>query len=302
MQWSVCVGRHTRTHTTNSVPTCSLPFKKDGRTQTDLHAKIEPIFNEHGRHTCFKLHIVTAGRSRANGPACLTNTTNMIGGRRTFQTYIAAIKHDYLLFVDSIVCSSCTEITMTTDQLHSSFSWTQKIKPVSLLLISAPWTTWNMKHHTDSAQHSSTATAAAVHPNHTNRLARKRRGLAETQVPTTRNYTLELPTFGVSTMVNPIEVQWKGLTLRGLPPWSQCLPCLNFSDAAWHRITELARWALVVLPCPSVTCSTRSWPCLCVCPWKQQQATWLGRIMVKLFSICWDEANLFSTAWFQKSV
>ena len=33
------------------------------------------------------------------------------------------------------------------------------------------------------------------------------RGLARTQVPTTRNYTLELPTFGVIAGVNPIEVQ-----------------------------------------------------------------------------------------------
>lgn len=43
------------------------------------------------------------------------------------------------------------------------------------------------------------------------------RGLARTQVPTTRNYTLELPTFGVIAGVNPIEVQGEGLTLRGLP-------------------------------------------------------------------------------------
>ena len=50
------------------------------------------------------------------------------------------------------------------------------------------------------------------------------RGLARTQVPTTRNYTLELPTFGVIAGVNPIEVQWEGLTLRGLPSWSQLPP------------------------------------------------------------------------------
>ena len=50
------------------------------------------------------------------------------------------------------------------------------------------------------------------------------RGRARTQAPTTRNYTLELPTFGVIARVNPIEVQWKGLALRGLPPWSQYLP------------------------------------------------------------------------------
>ena len=33
------------------------------------------------------------------------------------------------------------------------------------------------------------------------------RGRARTQVPTTRNYTLELPTFGVIAGVNPVEVQ-----------------------------------------------------------------------------------------------
>ena len=33
------------------------------------------------------------------------------------------------------------------------------------------------------------------------------RGRARTQAPTTRNYTLELPTFGVIARVNPIEVQ-----------------------------------------------------------------------------------------------
>ena len=33
------------------------------------------------------------------------------------------------------------------------------------------------------------------------------RGRARTQVPTTRNYTLELPTLGVIAGVNPVEVQ-----------------------------------------------------------------------------------------------
>ena len=33
------------------------------------------------------------------------------------------------------------------------------------------------------------------------------RGRARTQAPTTRNYTLELPTFGVIARVNPIQVQ-----------------------------------------------------------------------------------------------
>ena len=33
------------------------------------------------------------------------------------------------------------------------------------------------------------------------------RGRARTQVPTSRNYTLELPTLGVIAGVNPVEVQ-----------------------------------------------------------------------------------------------
>ena len=41
-------------------------------------------------------------------------------------------------------------------------------------------------------------------------------GRARTQALTTRNSTLELPTFGVIARFNPIQVQWKGLTLRGL--------------------------------------------------------------------------------------
>ena len=49
------------------------------------------------------------------------------------------------------------------------------------------------------------------------------RGRARMQVPTTRNYTLELPTLGVIAGVNPVEVQWKGLILRGPPSWSRCL-------------------------------------------------------------------------------
>lgn len=35
--------------------------------------------------------------------------------------------------------------------------------------------------------------------------------------PANKNYTPELPTFGVIAGVNPADVQWKGLTL-GEPP------------------------------------------------------------------------------------
>ena len=40
---------------------------------------------------------------------------------------------------------------------------------------------------------------------------------ARTQSPTTKNYAVELPPFGVFTGVSQSEVQWKGLTL-GAPP------------------------------------------------------------------------------------
>ena len=36
-------------------------------------------------------------------------------------------------------------------------------------------------------------------------------------VPTTTNYALDLPTFGVIAGVNPTEVQWKGLALGDRP-------------------------------------------------------------------------------------
>ena len=42
-------------------------------------------------------------------------------------------------------------------------------------------------------------------------------GSARTQSPTTKNYAVELPPFGVITGVSQSEVQWKGLTL-GAPP------------------------------------------------------------------------------------
>ena len=56
---------------------------------------------------------------------------------------------------------------------------------------------------------------------------------------------------------------------------------INFSEAAWHRITELVRWSLMVLPCPSVRHLLNSQPAMSVCLRKQQQATRLVRITVK---------------------
>ena len=50
------------------------------------------------------------------------------------------------------------------------------------------------------------------------------RGWARTQTPTTRNCTVELPTFAVIAGVSPIWVQWKSLTLEETPLWSDLLP------------------------------------------------------------------------------
>ena len=73
------------------------------------------------------------------------------------------------------------------------------------------------------------------------------RGRARTQVPTTRNYTLELPTFGVIAGVNPVEVQWKGLILRGPPSWSRCLSrqvSMTFNCAPLPFMCENDQWRL----------------------------------------------------------
>ena len=50
------------------------------------------------------------------------------------------------------------------------------------------------------------------------------RGLARTQVPTTRNCTVELLAFGVIAGVSPSEVQCKSLALEEAPWWSGLLP------------------------------------------------------------------------------
>jgi len=53
----------------------------------------------------------------------------------------------------------------------------------------------------------------------------KFQGIARTQSPTTRNYALDLPTFGVIAGVNPTEVQLKGLALGDRPRRSPIPPC-----------------------------------------------------------------------------
>lgn len=47
---------------------------------------------------------------------------------------------------------------------------------------------------------------------------------ARTQTPTTRNCTVELPTFAVIAGVSPVRVQWKSLALEETPRWSDLLP------------------------------------------------------------------------------
>ena len=42
-------------------------------------------------------------------------------------------------------------------------------------------------------------------------------GIARTQSPTNKNYTLELPTFGAIVGVSQSEVQWNGLILEEPP-------------------------------------------------------------------------------------
>lgn len=50
-------------------------------------------------------------------------------------------------------------------------------------------------------------------------------GRARTQSPTTRNYAVEIPTFGEFAEVSSIGVQWQSLALGEPPSWSWYLPC-----------------------------------------------------------------------------
>lgn len=68
------------------------------------------------------------------------------------------------------------------------------------------------------------------------------RGWARTQTPTTRNCTVELPTFAVIAGVSPVRVQWKSLALEETPPWSDLLPrqvsMVFKSDMAQYRFLK----------------------------------------------------------------
>ena len=77
----------------------------------------------------------------------------------------------------------------------------------------------------DGRTHSRTTAVAGKHNMHFKNIdpyvvlniILKFQGIARTQSPTTRNYALDLPTFGVIAGVNPTEVQWKGLALGDRP-------------------------------------------------------------------------------------
>ena len=71
---------------------------------------------------------------------------------------------------------------------------------------------------------------------------------ARTHAPTTRNCTVELPTFAVIAGVSPGEVQYKSLTLEEAPSWSGLLPrlviirrFLNFPPIPQIRSAERIR-------------------------------------------------------------
>lgn len=49
-------------------------------------------------------------------------------------------------------------------------------------------------------------------------------GIARTQIPTIKNYALDIPTLGVFARVSLAVVQWQGLAQEEPPSWSRCPP------------------------------------------------------------------------------
>lgn len=49
-------------------------------------------------------------------------------------------------------------------------------------------------------------------------------GIARTQIPTIKNYALDIPTLGVFARVSLIVVQWRGLAQEEPPSWSRYPP------------------------------------------------------------------------------
>ena len=75
------------------------------------------------------------------------------------------------------------------------------------------------------------------------------RGWARTQTPTTRNCTVELPTFAVIARVSQVKVQWNGLVLGDTPHWSDMLPRqvsmqLLAARGDWTWILSHSLWLL----------------------------------------------------------
>ncbi len=60
-------------------------------------------------------------------------------------------------------------------------------------------------------------------------------GRARTQSPTTRNYAVEIPTFGEFAEVSSTGVQWLSLALGEPPSWSWYLPCQVSMTWTQHR-------------------------------------------------------------------
>ena len=58
-------------------------------------------------------------------------------------------------------------------------------------------------------------------------------GRARTQSPTTRNYAVEIPTFGEFIRVSTAGVQWLSLAKGEPPSWSRCLPCQVSMSCKW---------------------------------------------------------------------
>ena len=81
------------------------------------------------------------------------------------------------------------------------------------------------------------------------------RGRARTQVPTTRNCTVELLTFGVIAGVSQIWVQWNSLALEEAPSWSGLLPrqvsmlqnCSTHIPTSWQSALVVVDFLPVVL-------------------------------------------------------
>ena len=89
------------------------------------------------------------------------------------------------------------------------------------------------------------------------------RGLARTQVPATRNCTVELFTFGIIAGVSPSAVQCKSLALEEAPSRSGLLPrqvsmnCLVRMGSATHQTLHCV-WFLTLAWC-AINCLASNW-------------------------------------------